>query len=50
MDAKPHESTPGDKKREGFSVGIRCLGGRGLHTTRSIAQKFLGEQGLVSAL
>jgi hypothetical protein len=28
----------GNKKRRGFSVGIRWLGGRSLHTTRSIAQ------------
>jgi hypothetical protein len=41
MDAKTHIPS-GEQKRRGFSVGIRWLGGRGLHTTRSITQIFVG--------
>ena len=36
--AEPRNIPPGEQKRKGFSVGIRWPGGRGLHTTRSIAQ------------
>jgi hypothetical protein len=39
MDAETHRF-PGEKE-EGFLMGIRRLGGSGLHTTRSIAQTFL---------
>jgi len=42
MDAETHNIPPGEQKRKGFSVGIRWLGGRSLHTTRSIAKVFLG--------
>ena len=42
MDAETHNISPGEQERKGFSVGIRCLGGRGLHTTRSIDQIFWG--------
>jgi hypothetical protein len=31
-----------NNSRKGFSVGIRWLGDRSLHTTKSIAQMFLG--------
>ena len=41
MDAETHIPS-GEQKRRGFSVGIRWLGGRSLHTTRSIAHIFLG--------
>jgi hypothetical protein len=40
MDAETH-ILPGEQKRKGFSMGIRWLGGRDLHTTRGIAQMFL---------
>jgi hypothetical protein len=40
MDAETHNIPPGEKKTS-FFVGIRWLGGRGLHTTRSIAQIFV---------
>jgi len=41
-DAKTHLENKNKKIREAFQwSGIRWLGGRGLHTTRSIAQKFL---------
>jgi len=30
------------KKQDGFSMGIRRLGDRGLHTARSVAQIFVG--------
>jgi len=33
-----HTSHLENKIKRGFSVGIRWLGGRGLHTTRTIAQ------------
>jgi len=43
MDAETHNIPSGEQKRKGFSVGIRWLRGRGLHTTRSrIAQIVLG--------
>jgi hypothetical protein len=42
MDAETHNIPPGEQKRRGFSVGIRWLGGVGLHTTRSIAHIFVG--------
>jgi hypothetical protein len=31
-----------NKNKRSFSVGIRWLGGRNLHTTRSVAQIFVG--------
>jgi len=37
-----HNIPFGVLKRIDFLVGIRWLGGRGLHTTRSIALTFLG--------
>jgi len=33
-DAETHNIPPGDQKRRGFSVRIKWLGGRSLHTTR----------------
>jgi hypothetical protein len=44
MDAETHNIPPGmeKKKKRSFSVGIRWLGGRILHTTRNIAQIFGG--------
>ena len=42
MVAETHNIISGEQKRKGFSVGIRWLGGRGLHTTRSVAQIFVG--------
>ena len=42
MDAETHNIPSGEQKRKGFSVGIRWLGGKGLHTTRSIARIFVG--------
>ena len=41
MDADTHNVSSGEQKRRGFLVGIRWLGGRGLHTTRSVAHIFL---------
>ena len=35
-------SHPENKNKRSFSVGIRWLGGRSLHTTRSTAQIFVG--------
>ena len=32
MDADTHDIPPGKQKRKSFSLGIRWLGGRGLHT------------------
>jgi hypothetical protein len=40
MDAETHNIPPGENVRS-FSAGVRWLGGRGLHTTRSIAQIFV---------
>jgi len=38
-----HNIPPGEyKKRRKFSVGVRWLGGRSLHTTRSAAHIFVG--------
>ena len=31
-----HPSHMENREKEGFSMGIRWLGGRGLHTTRSV--------------
>ena len=41
MVAETQNIISGEQKRKGFSVGIRRLGGRYLHTTRSIAQIFV---------
>jgi len=47
-DAKTHLENKNKKIREAFQwSGIRWLGGRGLHTTRSIAQMFLGVSCLI---
>jgi hypothetical protein len=44
MDATTqHTSHLENKNKRSFSVGIRWLGGKGLHTTRSIAQIFFGD-------
>jgi hypothetical protein len=40
MDAEIHASRLEDKKKD-LSMGIRCLGGRGLQVLRSIAQMFV---------
>jgi hypothetical protein len=40
MDAETHTTHPENKNRRSFSMEIRCLGGRGLHTNKSIAQIF----------
>jgi hypothetical protein len=37
-----HNTPPGAYNKRSFSVGIRWLGGRSLHTTRCIALMFLG--------
>jgi hypothetical protein len=37
-----HTTSHLKNKNKKFSVGIRWLGGRSLHTTRSIAQIFVG--------
>ena len=37
-----HNISPGKYNKRSFTVGIRWLGGRSLHTTRSIAQIFVG--------
>jgi hypothetical protein len=42
MNAETHNISLGEQKRRGVSVGIRWLGGRALHTTRSVALIFLG--------
>jgi hypothetical protein len=43
MDAETHYIPhPTWRIKISFSVGIRWLGGRSLHTTRSIAQIFVG--------
>jgi len=41
MDAETHNIPPGDKTKSCL-VGIRWLGDRSLHTTRTIAQIFVG--------
>jgi hypothetical protein len=41
MDAETHNHLENKYKR-GFSVGVRWLGGRSLHTTKSIALKLIG--------
>jgi hypothetical protein len=41
INVTPHNSHLEKEKRNGLSMGIR-LGGKGLHTTRSIAQLFWG--------
>jgi len=42
MDAKTLNIPLGEREKKDFSVGIRCLGGRSLHTTRSTALIFVG--------
>jgi hypothetical protein len=43
MDAETHNIHLENKRGEAFQLGLaRWLGGRGLHTTRGIAQLFLG--------
>jgi hypothetical protein len=42
MDAETHIPYLENKKKRSFSVGDRWLGGRSLHTTRSIAHIFVG--------
>jgi len=37
-DAEPHNISPGELKGEGLFYGIRCLGGRVLHNSKSHAQ------------
>ena len=42
MDAETYNILPGEQNKRSFSVGIKWLGGRSLHTTRSIARIFVG--------
>jgi hypothetical protein len=39
VEAESHSIPPGVKKEEGLSLGTRWLGGRGLHTTRSVVNQ-----------
>jgi len=42
MDAETHNIPPGELVWRSFSVGIKWLGGRSLHTTRSLLLDIFG--------